>query len=114
MTKFADELMKNAKFLCGSGRGILATDESNMTCGLRFEALGITNTEQNRNDWRELLYSVKDLEKHVTGVIMYDETIRQKARDGRTLVKVLKDKGILTGIKVDTGLTVIEGTDGET
>ena len=85
----------------------MASDESNGTCGKRFEAIGVENTEKNRNDYRELLYSVKNLEDHVSGCIMYDETIRQSAKDGRTLVKVLEDKGILSGIKVDTGITVI-------
>jgi fructose-bisphosphate aldolase class I len=92
----------------------LASDESNGTCGKRFEAIGVENTEKNRNDYRELLYSAKGLEEYVSGCIMYDETIRQSSRDGKTLVKVLADKGILSGIKVDTGITVIEGTNDET
>lgn len=106
--------MENAKLLAANGKGILASDESNGTCGKRFEAIGVENTEQNRNDYRELLYSVEGLEKFVSGAIMYDETINQKAADGRTLVKVLADKGILTGIKVDTGISLIEGTNDET
>ena len=112
--QFVEELMKNAKLLSSSGKGILASDESNGTCGKRFEAIGVENTEQNRNDYRELLYSTPDLEKYVSGAIMYDETIRQNAADGRSLVKVLADKGIITGIKVDTGISVIEGTNDET
>lgn len=112
--QYVEELMKNAKVLSSSGKGILASDESNGTCGKRFEAIGVENTEKNRNDYRELLYATENLEKYVSGAIMYDETIRQKARDGRPLVKVLGDKGILTGIKVDTGITVIEGTNDET
>lgn len=60
--KYIEELMKNAKMLSGSGKGILASDESNMTCGKRFEEIGVENTEQNRNDWRELLYTVDGLE----------------------------------------------------
>jgi len=106
--------MTNAKKLAANGKGILASDESNMTCGKRFEAIGVENTTQNRNDYRELLYSTKGIEEFVSGAIMYDETIRQNAADGRTLVKVLGDKGILTGIKVDTGISVIEGTKDET
>ena len=74
--QFVEELMKNAKILSSSGKGILASDESNGTCGKRFEALGIENTEKNRNDYRELLYTTKDLENYVSGCIMYDETIR--------------------------------------
>ena len=68
--------MKNAKILSSSGKGILASDESNGTCGKRFEAIGVENTEKNRNDYRELLYTTKDLENYVSGCIMYDETIR--------------------------------------
>lgn len=112
--KFVEELMRNAKALSANGKGILASDESNGTCGKRFEAIGVENTEQNRNDYRELLYTTEGLEKYVSGAIMYDETIRQSAADGRTLVKVLADKGILTGIKVDTGIALIEGTNDET
>lgn len=112
--QYVEELMQNAKVLSSSGKGILASDESNGTCGKRFEAIGVENTEKNRNDYRELLYSAKGLEEYVSGCIMYDETIRQSSRDGKTLVKVLADKGILSGIKVDTGITVIEGTNDET
>lgn len=112
--KYMEELMTNAKLLAAPGKGILASDESNGTCGKRFEAIGVENTEQNRNDYRELLYSAEGLEKSISGAIMYDETIRQKAADGTPLVKVLADKGILTGIKVDTGIAIIEGTKDET
>lgn len=112
--QYIQELMKNAKLLSSSGKGILASDESNGTCGKRFEALGVENTEKNRNDYREMLYTAPGLSEHVSGCIMYDETIRQKAKDGRTLVKVLSDQGILSGIKVDTGITIIEGTNDET
>jgi len=106
--------MKNAKILSTPGKGILVSDESNGTCGKRFEAIGVENTYELRNAYRELLYSVDGLEETVSGCIMYDETIRQNAKDGRSLSKVLGDKGILTGIKVDTGITVIEGTNDET
>lgn len=106
--------MENAKKLSSSGKGILASDESNGTCGKRFEAIGVENTEQNRNDYRELLYSVEGLEKFVSGAIMYDETIRQSSAAGVPFPKLLGDKGILTGIKVDTGISVIEGTNDET
>lgn len=111
--KYVEELMKNAKLLANGGKGILASDESNMTCGKRLEQIGVENSEQNRNDWRELLYTVKDLNQFVSGVIMYDETIRQSTAAGVPFVKVLGDEGILTGIKVDTGITIIEGTNDE-
>jgi fructose-bisphosphate aldolase class I len=83
---YIEELMKNAKLLSAPGKGILASDESNGTCGKRFEAQGIENTYENRNAYRELLYSAPGLEESVSGCIMYDETIRQSAKDGRTLV----------------------------
>ena len=73
---FKDELMKNAKFLSTPGRGILASDESNMTCGKRLEGIGLTNSEEMRRKWRECIYSTPDLGKYCSGVIMYDETAR--------------------------------------
>lgn len=112
--KYTEELMTNAKLLSAPGKGILASDESNGTCGKRFEAINVENTEQNRNDYRELLYTANGLEKYISGAIMFDETIRQNAADGTPFTKVLGDKGILTGIKVDTGIAVIEGTRDET
>jgi len=105
--------MENAKKLSAPGKGILASDESNGTCGKRFEAIGVENTEQNRNDYRELLYTTKDLENSISGAIMYDETIRQSTAAGVPFTKVLGDRGILTGIKVDTGISIIEGTNDE-
>ena len=111
---YVEELMQNAKLLSQGGKGILASDESNGTCGKRFEAIGVENTEKNRNDYRELLYTAPGLSEYVSGCIMYDETIRQKGKDGRTLVKILADQGILSGIKVDTGISLIEGTNDET
>ena len=68
--------MKNAKLLCAPGKGILASDESNGTCGKRFDSIGIENTESNRNAYRELLYQAEGLEKSVSGCILFDETMR--------------------------------------
>jgi hypothetical protein len=112
--KFTEELMKNAKLLSAPGKGILASDESNGTCGKRFEAINVENTEENRRAYRELLYTVGGLEEFVSGAIMFDETIRQSDSNGTPFAKLLMDKGILTGIKVDTGISVIEGTNDET
>jgi hypothetical protein len=112
--KYAEELMRNAKYLVGPGKGILATDESNATMGKRLEDVGVPNSEQARNDWRELLYTFPDMEKSISGAIMYDETIRQSDSNGTPFPKLLGDKGILTGIKVDIGVFPINGTDGET
>lgn len=73
--KYTTELMKNAKLLAAPGKGILASDESNGTCGKRFEAINVENTEENRRAYRELLYTVDGLEEFVSGAIMFDETI---------------------------------------
>lgn len=111
---FKDELMANAKALSIGGKGILASDESNGTCGKRFEKIEVENTEENRRKYRELLYSAEGLEEYISGAIMYDETIRQFDSNGVHFPKALANKGILTGIKVDTGMVLIEGTNDET
>lgn len=111
---FKEELMANAKKLSTPGKGILASDESNGTCGKRFESIDVENTEENRRKYRELLYSTENLEDYIVGAIMYDETIRQFDESGVHFPKALEKKGILTGIKVDTGMVLIEGTNDET
>lgn len=73
---FKEELMRNAKYLSTPGKGVLATDEQNSTCGKRIAAIGLDNTEENRRNWRDVLYTTPDLEKYCVGVIMYDETGR--------------------------------------
>ncbi len=117
-----DQLTKVAQNLFVPGKGILAADESSGTIQKRFEAIHVANTEENRRDYRELLFrSTEAMKKHVSGVILFDETIRQKAKDGTTLVKLIEEAGALPGIKVDTGAkplpfcpgeTVTEGLDG--
>jgi fructose-bisphosphate aldolase class 1 len=84
----------------------LASDESNATTGKRLATVGVDNTETNRRDWRELLYSAPGLGSYISGCIMFDETFYQKAADGTPFVDVLKKQGIVPGIKVDTGLQV--------
>lgn len=111
---FKEELMANAKLLSTPGKGILASDESSGTCGKRFDKIGLENTEENRRRYRELLYTTEGVEEYIIGAIMYDETIRQFSEDGVHFPKMLADKGILTGIKVDTGMVLIEGTNDET
>lgn len=74
--KYREELMANAKKLCKPGKGILASDESNGTCGKRFEDIGVENIEENRRKYREMLYTTPDLEKYISGAIMFDETAR--------------------------------------
>lgn len=77
---FKDELMQNARLLSTEGKGILASDESNATCGKRFEKINLENNIANRQRYRELLYTTPNLNEYITGAIMYDETIRQSTR----------------------------------
>lgn len=111
--KFKDELMSNAKLLAAPGKGILASDESTGTIGNRFSQIDVENTHENRIAYRELLFKTPDLEKYISGAILYDETARDKASCGTPLTKILTDKGILVGMKVDTGMVIIEGTNDE-
>lgn len=111
---YADELKATAKYIAKRGRGILASDESNATTGKRLEAIGVDNTETNRRDWRQLLYTAPGLGQYISGCIMFEETLYQKTDNGVQFVDVLKKEGILPGIKVDTGLQNLPGRDGET
>jgi len=92
-----------ARKLVSGGKGILAADESNSTIAKRFAPAGIENTETNRRDYREMLFSDKEGMQYISGVILYDETIRQKASDGRMLTDLIKAAGAYPGIKVDIG-----------
>jgi fructose-bisphosphate aldolase class I len=100
---YTTELAETARALVAPGRGILAADESSGTIKRRFDAIGVESTEDNRRDYRELLFRTAGAAEFISGVILYDETIRQKAADGTPLVRVLQDQGIMPGIKVDTG-----------
>jgi len=95
------------------GFGILAADESTGTIGTRFEKIHVENTEANRRAYRELLFTTHDIEKYISGVIMFEETLDQATQDGTNFVKLLESKGIVPGIKVDKGVTVIQHTCGE-
>jgi len=116
------ELNKIAKGMVAPGKGILAADESSGTIKKRFDAIGVESTEDNRRDYRELMFRSKEaMSKHISGVILYDETIRQKAKDGTPLVKIIEAAGSIPGIKVDKGPkpqpfcpgeVVTEGLDG--
>ena len=119
--KFKDQLTQTAKALLAPGKGLLAADESDATCAKRFETVGLDNTAENRRQYRQLLVGAPDNEAFLSGVIFYDETIRQKADDGTPFPEVLKRKGIVPGIKVDMGAKdlalhpgekVTEGLDG--
>jgi fructose-bisphosphate aldolase, class I len=98
-----NQLEQVARTLVAPGKGILAADESSGTIEKRLKSISTPSTEDNRRAYREMLFRTPGAEEFVSGVILYDETIRQKAADGTPLVKVLADKGILPGIKVDTG-----------
>mmetsp|Transcript_14837 Transcript_14837/g.21825 ORF Transcript_14837/g.21825 Transcript_14837/m.21825 type:complete len:408 (-) Transcript_14837:69-1292(-) len=111
---YADELKATARYISQRGRGILASDESNSTTGKRLAIVDLENEEVNRRDWRELLYTAPDLGNYISGAIMFEETLYQKAADGTPFVDILKDQGIFPGIKVDTGLTALPRTDAET
>jgi fructose-bisphosphate aldolase class I len=98
-----DTLIKTAKRLTASPKGILAIDESTSTCNKRFEKLGVSTTEEKRREYRELLVTAKNIEKYISGYICFDETVRQSTKDGKKFTEILKSKGIDVGIKVDTG-----------
>ena len=105
------ELEATAKSLVAPGKGILAADESSGTIKKRFDSIKLESTETSRRAYREMLFTTKGAEEFISGVILYDETIRQKASDGTPLAKVLEKKGILPGIKVDLGAKTLAGTD---
>lgn len=109
-----EELQVIAAALVAPGKGILAADESSGTIKTRFDAIGVESTESNRRDYRELLFRTPGVGDHVSGVILYDETLRQKAADGTPFVKVLLDQGIRPGIKADLGAKPLAGVPGET
>lgn len=103
-----DSLNDIASYIVSDGKGILAADESNPTCTKRFDSIGVESTEVNRRDYRELLFRSAGMKGNIGGVILFDETIRQKAADGSQLVEVIAAQGALPGIKVDKGLKQIE------
>ena len=103
-----------ARELVGPGRGILAVDESTGTIKKRFDAIGLESTEENRRRYRDMLFATPGLGEHISGVILYDETIRQAASDGTSFTEVLAANGMIPGIKVDTGAKPLALFDGET
>ena len=118
--KLAKQLNETALAMVAKGKGILAADESTSTITKRLDSIGVESTEETRRFYRQILLTTKEVEKYISGVILYDETIRQKADDGTPFPKALSDQGILPGIKVDTGAkplalspqeTVTEGLD---
>jgi fructose-bisphosphate aldolase class I len=107
-------LSATAEALVAPGKGILAADESSGTIKKRFDSISTESTESNRRDYREMLFTAKGIAEYISGVILFDETIRQTAADGTLLVKLLEDQGIIPGIKVDLGAKPLALSEGET
>src|SRR5213595_1116985 len=110
----AEELQEIARAIVADGKGILAADESSGTIKKRFDSIGVESTEETRRAYRELLFTTEGAEEYISGVILYDETIRQKASDGTPFPNLLASKGIIPGIKVDTGAKPLAHAEGET
>jgi fructose-bisphosphate aldolase, class I len=107
------ELMSTARLLVANDKGLLAMDESNPTCNKRFAKQGIPQTEEARRAYRELIITTPCLGECISGAILYDETIRQRKKDGAPFIKAIIDAGIVPGIKVDTGAKDLAGHPGE-
>jgi fructose-bisphosphate aldolase, class I len=109
-----NELHDIARALVADGKGILAADESTGTIKKRFDSIGVENTEENRRAYRDLLFTTPGAEEYISGVILFDETIRQSGHDGTPFPKLLEAKGIIPGIKVDEGAKPLALAEGET
>jgi fructose-bisphosphate aldolase, class I len=108
-----DDIRHTAREILADGKGILAADESTGTITKRLEAVGVESTEENRRRFRDLLFTTKDVEQRLGGVILYDETVRQSALDGTGMIETLRRRGIVPGIKVDEGAKDLAGFPGE-
>ena len=108
-----NRLAETANQLVASGRGLLAMDKSNGTCDKRFAQAGIPQTMENRRDWRDLLITTPGLGACISGAILYDETIREADEQGNSFVELLRQAGILAGIKMDTGAKPMAAHPGE-
>jgi fructose-bisphosphate aldolase, class I len=108
------DLHEIAKALVAEGKGILAADESSGTIKKRFDSISVESTEENRRAYRDLLFTTEGAEEFISGVILYDETIRQSSADGTPFPKLLESKGMIPGIKVDTGAKALAGAAEET
>jgi fructose-bisphosphate aldolase, class I len=114
MTPSAEAVVSSAREMVADGKGILAADESNATMTKRFEAVGAESTPETRRRYRELLFTTTGVEAHISGVIMYDETLRQTSSEGTPFPALLAARGMMAGIKVDTGAKALAGAGGET
>jgi fructose-bisphosphate aldolase, class I len=107
-------LAETARALVAPGKGILAADESDGTIKKRFDSIEIESTEESRRAYRDLLFTTANMEEHISGVILFDETIRQSSADGTPFPKLLESKGVIPGIKVDKGAKPLALAEGET
>jgi fructose-bisphosphate aldolase class I len=110
----SDQLVKIANAMVAKGKGLLAADESSATIKKRFDVIGVESTETSRRDYREMMFRAQAaMKNNISGVILYDETIRQNAKDGTPLAKLITDAGSIPGIKVDLGTKPLPGCPGE-
>ena len=109
-----EDLIQIANTIVADGKGILAADESTPTCTKRFESISVESTKESRNAYRDMLFGTEGMENHISGVILFDETLRQSTvADGTLYPEYLSAKGVLPGIKVDKGAKALAGHDGE-
>lgn len=113
MSENLEQLVSTAQAMVAPGRGILAIDESMGTIKKRFDSVGVENSEQNRLDYRSMMLTADGLGEHISGAILFDETIRQFTPDGQRLVDAMNAAGVLPGIKVDKGAKALAGFEGE-
>ena len=111
--KFLAEMIETAKKVATRGKGILAADESTGTIGKRLASINVKNEESNRQRYRELLFTTKDIGKYISGTILFEETLFQKTKDDKPFVDILKEAGVIPGIKVDKGTRDLQGSPGE-
>lgn len=108
-----NQLEETARAMVAPGKGLLAADESNPTIKKRFETIGVKSSEETRQSYRQLLFTTPKIQTHISGVILYEETLGQSTRDKILFPTFLAERGIIPGIKVDKGVTTIPGTNGE-
>merc|ERR1712087_372737 len=115
LEKYSDELKATSAAMVEEGKGLLACDESTGTVGARLESIGLENNEDNRREWRQLLFTTPNIGDKISGAILFEETLYQDSKEGKPFVDLLNEAGIIPGIKVDTGLKPLCGAgDGET
>ncbi|MCH7865043.1 MAG: fructose-bisphosphate aldolase, partial [Proteobacteria bacterium] len=108
-----EPLSEIAKAMVAPGKGILAADESTPTIKKRFDTIGAESTEENRRDYREMLFRTPAMKDFISGVILFEETLRQSAADGTPMVDIIKSHGSIPGVKVDQGTKPLAGHSGE-